>query len=44
MMKNEKLDIRKLVRKIEIKKKGTPKGDAQRETFRRRWGVYPNEL
>lgn len=32
------------VRKIEIKKKGTPEGDAQREAFRIRYGIKLADL
>ncbi len=37
-------DIRKAVEKIEIKKRGTPEGELQRESFRRRWGKRPEQL
>ncbi|MGE3682058.1 MAG: hypothetical protein AB7G93_10055 [Bdellovibrionales bacterium] len=32
-----------LFRKIEIHTRGTPEGDAQRERFKSRWGIYPKE-
>lgn len=43
-MSKVKTDIRKAVAKIVIKKRGTKEGDIQREAFRIRWGVKPDEL
>jgi hypothetical protein len=39
-----KAQIRRAVERIEIKKRGTPEGDAQREAFRIRWGKAPEKL
>jgi hypothetical protein len=37
-------EIKKSVNKVIIKKRGTPEGDAQREAFRLRWGIKPENL
>jgi hypothetical protein len=39
-----KLDIRKAVERIEIKKRGTSAGEIQREACRIRWGKRPEQL
>jgi hypothetical protein len=39
-----KADIKKIVSKIEIKKRGTLEGEAQREAFRIRWGKRPEQI
>lgn len=36
--------IQAAVRKIKIHKRGTPEGKAQRDDFKRRWGVLPEGL
>lgn len=37
-------EIRKAVEAIEIKKRGTPEGEAQRDAFKKRWGKRPEQL
>jgi hypothetical protein len=44
MKSTVKLDIRKAVERIEIKKRGTPEGEIQREAFRIIWGKRPEQL
>jgi hypothetical protein len=36
-----KEQLKKTVDKIKIHKRGTKEGDAQREAFRKRWGIRP---
>jgi hypothetical protein len=43
-MKSVKEAIKLAVMKIDIKKRGTKEGDAQREAFRIRWGKKLEDL
>jgi hypothetical protein len=36
--------VKAVASRINVKKRGTPQGDLQREAFRLRWGIKPEDL